>query len=157
MTLTPHRVYSAMALAEMVTWTGLIIAMIARYGFGYEGRLFFVAGLSHGIIFIAYGITAIVVGLNLRWGAKTIAVALLAAIPPWTTLPFDRWLARKNKLAGPWRYEHQGDPLDDGVIDRVLRFWLRHPVWFFVLIVTGMAALITVLLLVGPPTEWGAA
>jgi integral membrane protein len=52
----------------MVTWAGLITAMIARYGFGYDGELFFVAGLSHGIVFLAYGLTALVVGINLRWG-----------------------------------------------------------------------------------------
>ena len=61
MTKTPGSLYAVMATAEMVTWTGLIIAMVARYGFGYEGELFFVAGLSHGIIFIAYCITAVVV------------------------------------------------------------------------------------------------
>jgi len=67
MTQTPKALYTVLASAEMVTWTGLIAAMIARYGFGYEGPLFFVAGLSHGIIFLAYCITAVVVGMNQRW------------------------------------------------------------------------------------------
>ena len=155
MTKTPGSLYAAMATAEMVTWTGLIIAMIARYGFGYEGELFFVAGLSHGIIFIAYCITAVVVGMNQRWGFGTIAVALVAAIPPYATLPFDRWLVARNKLEGSWRLEDSGDPRDSRLVDRWLRFWLRHPVWFFVVIVLGMAAVLTVLLLLGSPTEWG--
>jgi integral membrane protein len=155
MTKTPASVYGVMAVAEMVTWTGLIIAMIARYGFGYDGGLFFVAGLSHGIIFIAYCVTAVVVGVNLRWGVGTTVVALVAAIPPWATFPFDRWLVRHKKLEGPWRLEHSGDPRDDGAIDRFVRFWLRHPVWFFITTVTTMAVVITVLLMLGSPTQWG--
>jgi len=155
MTKTPHALYRVLATAEMVTWTGLIIAMIARYGFGYEGSLFFVAGLSHGIIFLAYCITAVVVGMNQRWGFGTIFVALVAAIPPYATLPFDRWLEKRGKLSGDWRLAHQGDPRDDALLDGWLRFWLRHPVWFFVAITAGMALVLTILLTLGSPTQWG--
>lgn len=156
MTITPKNLYGVVATAEMVTWTGLIIAMIARYGFAYDGELFFVAGLSHGIIFIVYCVTAVMIGINLRWGAGTILVALLAAIPPWTTLPFDRWLHRKNKLEAGWTL---GSPVATervSWVERVVRFWLRHPVWFLITLVVGMAIVITGLLSVGPPTEWGA-
>jgi integral membrane protein len=155
MTQTPKALYTVLASAEMVTWTGLIAAMIARYGFGYEGSLFFVAGLSHGIIFLAYCITAVVVGMNQRWSLGTISAALVVAVPPYATLPFDRWLVTNNKLEGEWRLEHQGDPRDDAALDRFLRFWLRHPVWFFLAITAGMAVMLTVLLLLGSPTEWG--
>jgi integral membrane protein len=155
MTKTPGSLYGVMATAEMVTWSGLIVAMIARYGFGYEGPLFFVAGISHGVIFIAYCITAVVVGMNQRWGLGTIALALIAAIPPYATLPFDRWLVAKDKLSGTWRLEDSGDPRDQRPVDRLLRFWLRHPAWFFVVIVVGMAVVLTVLLLLGSPAEWG--
>lgn len=155
MTQTPKALYTVLATAEMVTWTGLIAAMIARYGFGYDGPLFFVAGISHGTIFLAYCITAVVVGLNQRWAFGTIATALLVAIPPYATLPFDRWLDKRDKLDGPWRLDHQGDPRDDAGLDRLLRFWLRHPVWFFLTITAGMAVVLTILLSLGSPTEWG--
>ena len=155
MTQTPKALYTVLATAEMVTWTGLIAAMIARYGFGYDGPLFFVAGLSHGIIFLAYCITAVVVGMNQRWSFSTIVLALVMAVPPYATLPFDRWLIKNGKLVGDWRLEHQGDPRDDAPLDRFLRFWLRHPVWFFITITAVMAVLLTVLLLLGSPTQWG--
>jgi integral membrane protein len=155
-TITPKKLYSVVALAEMVTWTGLIIAMVARYGFGYEGGLFFVAGLSHGIIFMAYCITAIMIGINLRWGLGAITLAVLAAIPPWTTLPFDRWLLKKGKLDAPWALDAPSSSITVGGLDRFVRFWLRHPVSFFVVMVLGMAVFITGLLLIGPPSEWGA-
>lgn len=155
MTKTPGALYRVMAAAEMVTWTLLIVAMVARYGFAYEGPLFFAAGLSHGIIFLAYCITAVIVGINLRWGLGTITMAVLSAIPPWMTWPFDRRLERQEKLRGQWRLEDSGDPRDQHWIDRVVRLGLRHPVWSFILIVAGMALAISVLLTLGPPTEWG--
>jgi integral membrane protein len=155
MTPSPKTLYGVLAIAEMVTWTGLIAAMIARYGLGNEGSYFFVAGLSHGIVFLAYCITAVVVGMNQRWSLGTILVALLVAIPPYATLPFDRWLGKRNKLSGEWRLTHQGDPRDDALFDRWLRFWLRHSVWFFVAITAGMALVLTILLNLGPPTQWG--
>jgi len=153
--LTPAALYRRIALAEMVTWTLLIIAMIARYGFDYDGGLFFIAGLSHGIIFITYCLTAIVVGLNLRWRAGTIILACVLALPPWATYPFDRWLEKRGKLEGPWRLDKTDDPRDNRALDRVLRWWLARPVLFFVTIVLGMAVLITTLLSIGPPTQWG--
>jgi uncharacterized protein involved in exopolysaccharide biosynthesis len=70
-------------------------------------------------------------------------------------LPFDRWLVAKDKLSGTWRLEDSGDPRDQRPVDRLLRFWLRHPAWFFVVIVVGMAVVLTVLLLLGSPAEWG--
>ena len=157
MTKTPGSLYRVMALAEMATWTLLIIAMVARYGFAYDGPLFFVAGLSHGIVFLAYCVTAAIIGINLRWGFGTIVVAILSAIPPWATWPFDRWLERKKKLEGGWRLEDSGDPRDHHWLDRLVRLGLRHPLWSFATIVIGMALVISVLLSLGPPTEWGSA
>jgi len=129
--------------------------MVARYGFAYDGPLFFVAGLSHGIIFLAYCVTAVIIGINLRWGFGTIVLAILSAIPPWVTWPFDRWLEKRNKLEGEWRLEDSGDPRDQHWIDRFVRLGLRHPVWSFVVIVLGMALAISILLALGSPTEWG--
>jgi len=154
-TRTPGTLYRVMALAEMATWTLLIIAMVARYGFAYDGPLFFVAGLSHGIIFLAYCVTAVIIGINLRWGFGAIVLAILSAIPPWVTWPFDRWLEKKNKLEGEWRLEDSGDPRDQHWVDRCVRLGLRHPIWSFVIIVLGMALAISVLLALGSPTEWG--
>lgn len=155
MTITPKKLYLAVASAEMVTWTGLIIAMIARYGFGYEGELFFVAGLSHGIVFIVYWVTSVTIGINLRWGAGTISLALLAAIPPWLTIPFDRWLLKKGKLEAPWRLEGTHSTTDFGFLDRLVRWWISRPWLYLVVMVATMAVVITVLLSLGSPTEWG--
>lgn len=154
MTISPKKLYLVVASAEMVTWTGLIIAMIARYGFGYDGGLFFVAGLSHGIVFIVYWVTSVTIGINLRWGVGTILVALLAAIPPWLTIPVDRWLLKKGKLESPWRLEGSSSG-DFGFLDRLVRWWISRPWLYLVVMVATMTLVISVLLMLGSPTEWG--
>ncbi|MBT7802961.1 MAG: hypothetical protein HN760_01850, partial [Microbacteriaceae bacterium] len=44
---------------------------------------------------------------------------------------------------------------DARILDRFLRWWLRRPLVFFLTIVITMAVVITTLLSIGPPTEWG--
>ena len=155
MTKTPARLYQVLATAEMLTWAGLVAAIISRYGFGNEVQWFFVAGLSHGIVFLAYALTALVIGINLRWGFGLTLVAVMVAIVPFATVPLDRWLLRKNKLKGDWATMATTEPAPAGFLDRLVRFWVGHPGWFFALIVVGMGALLTVLLTLGSPTEWG--
>jgi len=87
MTKTPARLYQVLATAEMLTWAGLVAAMISRYGFGNEVQWFFVAGLSHGIVFLAYALTALVIGINLRWGFGLTLVAVMVAIVPLPLFP----------------------------------------------------------------------
>lgn len=155
MTITPRSSYGFFANAEMVTWAGLITAMIARYGFGYDGELFFVAGLSHGVVFLGYAGAAVIVGMNQRWSVLTGFLAITSAIIPFATVPFDRYLHKKNLLDGAWRYEATDHPRDNNPIDTLFRWFLRHPVVMTVSVVTVIGGLLVGALLAGPPQEWG--
>ena len=155
MTITPKSSYGFVAIAEMVTWAGLITAIIARYGFAYDGPLFFVAGLSHGIVFLAYCATAVIVGFNQRWRVGFTILAIATAIIPFATVPFDRYLHKKHLLEGLWRYDATDHPFDATGIDRLFRWFLRHPV-IMTLTVSGLlGGMLVGLLLAGSPTEWG--
>lgn len=155
MTITPRSSYAFFANAEMVTWAGLITAIVARYAFGYDGELFFVAGLSHGIIFLGYAAAAVIVGMNQRWSVGVGFMAITSAIIPFATVPFDRYLHRKNLLAGSWRYEASDHPRDAHPIDRLFRWFLRHPVVMTATVVGLLGGLLVVALLAGSPREWG--
>ena len=151
--MTPKRLYGIVATAEMVTWALLIIGMIARYGFDFHS-LMFPFGLAHGTAFVSYAVVSGVVGLNQRWKFGHVFGAVALAIVPFATLPFDRWLNRRGMLEGQWRTEATDDPRDAGVIDRMLRFWLRHPVALFVSLAVAVVVVVFVLLQLGPPTQW---
>jgi integral membrane protein len=153
-TITPRSSYAFFANAEMVTWAGLIAAMIARYGFGYGGELFFIAGLSHGIVFLGYAAVAVIVGMNQRWSVGTGFMAITSAIIPFATLPFDRYLHKKNLLDGGWRYEESDHPRDKNPIDALFRWFLRHPIVMAITVVGLLGGLLIAALLAGSPREW---
>ncbi|GLK18276.1 hypothetical protein GCM10017602_27580 [Herbiconiux flava] len=149
--MSPRLLYRAVSIAEAVTWTALIAAMVARYAAGAEVPFFFAIGLAHGTVFIAFVVTTVVVGLNQRWPWWLIVVAGLTAVPPYGTLVMDAVLERRRRLEGDWRTEAGSDPRDRTPIDRLLRWFLRHPWMFAVVLVVVVAVLTTVALVAGPP------
>ena len=64
--LTPRRLYRFLAVAEAITWTLLITGMVLKYAFDFDA-LAFPFGFAHGTVFVAYGATQILVGVNQRW------------------------------------------------------------------------------------------
>ncbi|MEY4434794.1 MAG: hypothetical protein RIR16_834, partial [Actinomycetota bacterium] len=65
---SPKKLYKAFAFAEAVTWTLLITGLVLRATVGVDQALFFVVGSVHGAVFLGYGVTAALVGVNQRWG-----------------------------------------------------------------------------------------
>ncbi|MET1044944.1 MAG: DUF3817 domain-containing protein [Microbacteriaceae bacterium] len=154
--LTPRLFYRMLSIAEAVTWTLLIASLLLKYGFGIDTPFSFAAGLVHGFIFIAYAATALLVGINQRWGIGLIAGAVATAIVPYATIPFDRWLERSGRLAGNWRTAASDHPRDRSVIDRFVRWMLRHPILLGTVFVLAVVGVMAGMLVAGPPSEWGA-
>jgi integral membrane protein len=148
--VSPKRLFRTLALAEAVTWTILIVAMILKYAAGVEWAVF-AGGSIHGFVFLAYAFAAVLVGVNQRWSVGLIAFAVVTAIIPYATIPFEVWLVRRGRLEGGWRHERTGHPADGSWVNRMLRWFLARPVLLTVLAVVGIAAVFTALLVIGPP------
>ena len=155
MHVTPRLFFRVVAFAEAVTWTLLIAAMIAKYGFDAGPLPVKIAGPIHGFVFITYALTALVVGLNQRWPHRRTALAVLTAVVPYATIPFDLRVDRSGLLDGGWRTTATEDPRDRTIVDRVLRWMLAHPGMFVVAFVVAAVVIMTVLLFLGPPGTWG--
>lgn len=151
--LSPKRLYGIVATAEMVTWALLITGMTARYGFEFDA-LMFPVGLAHGTAFVSYAVVSAVVGLNQRWKFGHVVGAVALAVVPFATLPFDRWLNRRGMIDGDWRTEATDDPRDNTIIDRLLRFSLKHPIALLMALAAVVIIIVYVLLQLGPPTQW---
>lgn len=156
MPFTPRLFFRVVAIAEAVTWTLLIAGMIAKYGFDAGPLPVKIGGGVHGFIFIVYVLTAIVVGLNQRWPARLTALAVIAAVVPYATIPFDLTVDRKGLLDGGWRTTASDDARDRGRIDTLLRWMLAHPGIFVAVFVAGSVVIMSVLVILGPPGTWGA-
>lgn len=147
---TPDRLFRVLAIAEAITWTILIAAIIAR-AVGAPGVVVTVGGGIHGFVFLAYGATAVLVALNQRWHPGVAILAVVSAVIPYATIPMAMWLHRTGRLAGDWRLEQTADPRDARWCDRLMRWFLRRPWVLAILLAGGIVALYVILLLVGPP------
>lgn len=147
---TPRSLFRVLAIAEAITWTLLIGALIAR-AMGLDPIVVTIAGGIHGLIFLSYGATAILVAFNQRWGVGPAVLAIASAVIPYATIPVEIWLQRSGRLEGQWRLEATDDPRDAAWYDRCMRFFLNRAWLLAVVIVGAIVALYVVLLLVGPP------
>jgi len=148
--VSPKRLFRTLALAEAVTWTILIVAMILKYAGGVDAAVL-VGGSIHGFVFLAYAFQAVFVGVNQRWSVGLIAFAVLTAIVPYATIPFELWLVRRGRLDGGWRRYRTDHPADDSWANRMLRWFLARPVLLTVVAAVGVAAVFAALLVIGPP------
>jgi len=151
--LPPHKLYRIVAIAEAITWTLLISGLIIRAVIGDERGGIFVSigGGIHGFVFLAYGATAILTAINQRWNPGLGLLAVVTAVVPYATIPFDIWANRAKKLEGGWRREATDDPRDQRWFDRLVRWMLRHPILLAALLVVAVVTLYVLLLIVGPP------
>lgn len=146
----PHRLFRALAIAEAVSWTLLISALVLRAVSGFAPGVT-IAGAIHGFVFLSYGATAVLLALHQRWSAWPTVAAIASAVIPYATIPTEIWLARSGRLDGAWRLDEPADPADRRWYDGLLRWFLRRPWVLGLLILLAVAVLFTVLLLIGPP------
>lgn len=151
----PKDVFGTFARIEMFTWGLLIAAIIAREVVGIAPSLFTVVGATHGLAFMGYATTAVLVSVNQRWALTRTLIAVGLAIVPFATYPFDRYLEKNKLMEGEWRIEASKDPRDNTWFDRTFRWFIFRPVLLILSLVIVVGALFMFLLWLGPPYEWG--
>jgi integral membrane protein len=152
--LTPRVFYRAVAIAESITWTLLIIGMLLKYVAGLGTLPVLIGGSIHGFVFITYALSAVLIGVNQRWSVQQIVFAVVTAIVPYATIPFDVWLDRRGKLDGDWHRVATDDPRDQRWVRRLLRWFIGHPAILIAVFVVGIVVIMSALLIVGPPGGW---
>ena len=149
----PRRLFGLTAVAEMFTWTGLLIAMGLKYG-GVTPAVVPIAGGVHGFVFLCYLVVTVAVWIDGRWPASRGLLGLGSTIVPYMTVPFERAQRRRGEPAQGWQVLDR-TPGERTGIERLLVRVLRHPGVSALLAVLAVAVVFTLLLNAGPPTEWG--
>lgn len=147
---TPHSLFRFFGVAEAISWTLLIGGMILRAALGWDLAVTLGGGI-HGFVFLAYGVSAVLVAKNQRWSPFPSGVAITSAVIPYATIPADLWLTKTGRLRGEWRTSPTDDPRDHVWHDRLMRQTIRHPGKSLVIGFSAVAVVFTVLLLLGPP------
>ena len=100
--------FRTVALAEAVSWVGLLIGMYFKYlGSPRTEVGVKVFGMVHGLVFIAFMVAAVLAGVAYSWSARTWLLALLGSIVPLGSVIFLIWADRTAKL-GPGRGPRPG-------------------------------------------------
>ena len=86
------------ALAEAVSWVGLLIGMYFKYlGSPRTEVGVKVFGMAHGLIFIGFIVFGLLAGIAFKWAAGTWLLALLASIVPLCSVIFLIWADRTGR------------------------------------------------------------
>ncbi|BBG01821.1 MULTISPECIES: DUF3817 domain-containing protein [Pseudonocardia] len=92
------RIFRVVAIAEAMSWTGLLVGMFVKWVLGTSEIGVQVFGPIHGALFVGYVLVTLWTARLFRWDLWTTAVGLLASIPPLTTIWFERHVARTGRL-----------------------------------------------------------
>lgn len=96
---TPATRFRLAAVIEAITWAALLVAMFFKYVVhsGGAGGVP-VVGPIHGGFFVLYVVAAVLAARKLRWDARTTLLALVASVPPFGSIVFERWAVRTGRL-----------------------------------------------------------
>lgn len=146
--MNPRRLYRAVAVAEAITWALLLTGMFLKYVTQTTELGVQVFGMVHGVVFIAYCLATVLLWVDQKWPLGRLVLGLLAAVPPFATVPFERHAERSGLLGADWRLRSEA-PL--GVLERLTAWLLRRPAQGVVVGLLAVVGLTGVALLVGPP------
>ena len=144
----PQALFRRVAVAEAVTWGLLLAGMFLKYVTETTELGVRIFGMAHGVVFIAYCLTTVVVAVDQRWSPGRLLLGLVAAVPPFATVLFDRHAEKRGALAGSWRLTAEA-PRRPG--ERAVAWLLHNPVRGALAALVAVAALTGVALLAGPP------
>lgn len=146
--MNPRRLYRAVAVAEAITWALLLTGMFLKYVTRTTELGVQVFGMVHGVVFIAYCLATVLVWVDQKWSLGHLVLGLLAAVPPFATVPFERHAARSGLLGADWRLRSEAPR---GVLEQVTGWLLRRPAQGMLVGLLAVAGLTGAAMLVGPP------
>jgi len=146
--VSPLLLFRRVAIAEAVTWALLLTGMFLKYVTETTELAVRVFGMAHGVVFIAYCLVTLLVGVDQRWSRGRFLLGLVSAVPPFLTVWFDRYAERRGALSPSWRLV-TGAP--ERPLERPVARLLRNPLRGALVGVVSVAVLTGVALVVGPP------
>ncbi|MGH3657759.1 MAG: DUF3817 domain-containing protein, partial [Micromonosporaceae bacterium] len=87
------------AVAEACSWLGLLVGMFFKYVVVHDEIGVKIFGPIHGALVLAYCLMVLLVRGDQGWDRRTTVLALLASVPPLTTIWFERWASRRGHLS----------------------------------------------------------
>ncbi|MET3805971.1 integral membrane protein [Nakamurella sp. UYEF19] len=145
--MNPLQLFRRVAVAEAITWGLLLVGMFLKYVTKTTDLGVTVFGMLHGVVFLAYCTTTVLVWVDQRWTVGRGVLGLFSSIPPFLTLWFDRRAERQGALGTIWRL--RTEPAASWP-ERVAGWLIGRPVRGLFVGLAAVAALTVVALVAGP-------
>lgn len=97
--MRPFALFRATAIAEALSWTGLLVGMYLKYVEQSTELGVWLFGRLHGALFVAYLVATAWVARAERWSLGRTLLAVAAAVPPLTSVLFERWVTARRRAA----------------------------------------------------------
>ncbi|MDF5756892.1 DUF3817 domain-containing protein [Spongiactinospora sp. TRM90649] len=95
------RWFRVLAVAEACSWAGLLVGMFFKY-IAETGDLGVkVFGPIHGALFVLYAAGVVLGAREAGWSRGAVVLGLASAIPPFTSLWFERRMAARTPVRRP--------------------------------------------------------
>jgi integral membrane protein len=146
--MSPRRLYRGAAVAEAITWALLLTGMFLKYVTETTELGVQVFGMVHGVVFIAYCLATGLLWVDQRWPLSRLALGLLAAVPPFATVPFERYAECSGLLGDTWRLRTASPT---GPLEKLAAWLVRRPAQGALVGLVAVLGLTGVALVVGPP------
>ena len=146
--MRPLKLFRVVAVAEAVTWTLLLLGMFLKYVTGTTEIGVRIGGMLHGVVFIAFCLTTVLLWIDQKWTTSRLVLGLASAIPPYATIWFDKNAEQRGELGSSWRLA-AAQPV--GLLEKIAAWLIRRPLQGLLVGVVAVAALTGVALIVGPP------
>lgn len=146
--MSPRRLFRIVAVAEAITWAMLLTGMFLKYVTETTELGVRIGGMIHGVVFIAYCLVTVLVGIDAKWSVKRIVLGLASAIPPFFTVWFDLAMEKRGALTNIWRLA-AAPP--QNLFERLSAWLITKPLQGLGAGAVAVAALTGVALLLGPP------
>jgi len=93
------RYFKIIAVVEAITWAALLIGVYLKRVAETTDAGVSIAGPIHGVAFMAYITITWLTADRLGWSGGLRALALAAGVPPFGSVVFEPWAARRGQLS----------------------------------------------------------
>ncbi len=93
------RLFVVVAIAEAVSWAGLLAGMYAKHLTEAGDLGVRVFGPLHGGLFVAYVVLTLVMARRHHWSLGTTLLGLACSVPPFATVAFEVWVTRSGRTS----------------------------------------------------------
>ena len=93
-----RRLFRIVSFVEVVTWIGMLTAMVFKYFINGNAMGVTIFGWAHGLTWLAYLVITTLTAFTFRWKIWVWLTGCVGSGLPFLTWPFEYWMMKSGRL-----------------------------------------------------------